>query len=192
MTVRDVTSAASRKALPSLRNLPRYPLIYPPSPRFALPTHSDPSLQEASAKTFTMRVLLLGATGNLGLRLIPALVAHGHTLIIYVRNIPKLHSLVDSSLTSHPLVTIVPGDALDSARVKQVLIEYEVEGIINTAGTLVPLWKGEDEFILPKIAHSVSDAAIEVGKERGTPLRAWFLGGMGLLDYPGTQYQLQD
>lgn len=134
-----------------------------------------------------MRILLLGATGNLGLRLIPALLAHKHTLIIYVRNPSKLHSLVPESLTSQ--ATIVVGDATDSEGIRRALIEHNCDGIVDTAGNQVLPWT---EYLLGKIAKAVSDAAIAVGKERGKPLRAWFIGGLTLLRVPGTDHLVRD
>ena len=134
-----------------------------------------------------MRVLLLGATGNLGLRLIPALLAHNHTVIIYVRNPKKLHELVPETLTSRS--TIVVGDATDSEGIRKALVEHNCDGIVDTAGNQVLPWK---EFLLQKIAKAVSDAAIIVGRERGRPLRAWFLGGLTLLRIPGTTYLVRD
>ena len=39
----------------------------------------------------------------------------------------------------------------------------------------------------------MSSAAIRVGEDRGKPLRAWFIGGFGSLEYPGTGgWQIQD
>jgi putative NADH-flavin reductase len=129
-----------------------------------------------------MRILLLGATGNLGLRCIPALVVQNHTLTIYVRNIPKLQSLVSPSLLSS--ATVVQGDATDPAGIKKALVEHEIEGIVDVAGNQVFPWH---EYLLPKIAKAVCEAAAEVGRERGgKPLRVWVSGGMGELEYPGT------
>ena len=45
---------------------------------------------------------------------------------------------------------------------------------------------------LPAISEASADAAILAAKETGKPLRAWFLGGMSLLDYPGGTYWLCD
>lgn len=130
-----------------------------------------------------MRVLLLGATGNLGLRCIPALLAHSHTLTVYVRNIPKLHTLVSPALISQ-LNAIVQGDATDAEGIKKAIREHDIEGIIDVAGNQVWPWY---EYVLPAIAKAVRDAAITVGKERGgKPLRVWVTGGMGCMEYPGS------
>lgn len=134
-----------------------------------------------------MRVLLLGGTGNLGLRCIAALLVHHHTVVVYVRNIPKLKSLLPPTILA--VVTIVKGDATDSAGIRKTIIENECDAIVDTAGNQVWPWQ---DFLLPKICRAVATAAVEVGEERGAPLRSWFIGGLGLLRYPGTDYLLQD
>ncbi|KAH8804764.1 hypothetical protein F5884DRAFT_425031 [Xylogone sp. PMI_703] len=129
-----------------------------------------------------MRVLLLGATGSLGSRLIPALLAHNHTLTIYVRNIPKLQSLIHPSLLSQ--ATIVKGDATDSEGIKNALLEHDCDAVVDCAGNQVWPWK---EYELPKIAKAVVVAAEEVGRMRGgKPVRAWLCGAVILLEYPGS------
>jgi uncharacterized protein YbjT (DUF2867 family) len=52
-----------------------------------------------------MKVLLLGATGNLGSRLVPALLTHNHNVVAYVRSASKLESLIPA--TVHEQFTIV-------------------------------------------------------------------------------------
>lgn len=134
-----------------------------------------------------MRVLLLGGTGNLGLRLIPALLAHGHIVTAYVRSVPKLQSLVSPAMFDN--ISTHEGDAFDSSAIEDALRKYNCDAIMNTAGNRVV--KGPQ--VLGKIATSVSSAAIKVGKERKKPLRAWLIGGMTSLEYPGTDSkQLKD
>jgi putative NADH-flavin reductase len=133
------------------------------------------------------RVLLLGATGNLGLRLIPALLAHNHVVTAYVRSPSKLQALLPESLFSR--LTIVLGDATASSSIKQALLSHDCDSIVDVAGNQVWPWK---EYLLPKIAQAVVDAAVAVGKERGRALRAWFIGGLGSLEYPGMGWNVQD
>lgn len=130
-----------------------------------------------------MRVLLLGATGNLGSRLIPALLAHNHSVFAYVRTPSKLQSLLPATIYEN--ITVVQGDATDSQSIKQAIIENKCEGVVNTAGVaaLAP-WVTSD---LPMIFRAVLKAVREAGAERTRPLRAWFLGGQGVLFYPGTE-----
>ena len=136
----------------------------------------------------TMRVLLLGATGNLGSRLIPALLTHGHNVIAYVRSASKLEALVPA--TVHEQITIVQGDATDSKAIKKTIIDHKCEAVISTAGVaaLAPWARSE----LPVIFKAVLDAVREAGTERQSPLRVWFLGGQGVLYYPGTQSMLSN
>jgi putative NADH-flavin reductase len=134
-----------------------------------------------------MKVLLLGATGNLGVRCIQALLAHKHDVTLYVRNPAKLRMMVSPAVTSH--VTIVVGDALDSAEIKKAILDHDIAGIVNVAGNQVAPWK---EPILPKIARAVTEAAVAVGRERKIPLRAWLVTGVNVLRYPGTTELLND
>ena len=134
-----------------------------------------------------MRVLLLGATGNLGSRCIPTLLAHNHNLTVYVRNPAKLHALISPLLISR--LTIVVGDATDATGIKSAILDNDCDALVDTAGNQVLPWK---ENLLAKIARAVSDAATEAGKERGMAMRVWLIGGLGVLEYPGTGYLLQD
>jgi nucleoside-diphosphate-sugar epimerase len=133
-----------------------------------------------------MRVLLLGATGNLGSRLVPALLTHGHTVVAYVRSASKLETLLPA--TVYEQVTIVQGDAKNTHLIKKAILDHKCDAVVSTAGVaaLAP-WAKSD---LPEIFRAVLDAAREAGRERQYPLRVWFLGGQGVLYYPGTQAML--
>lgn len=130
-----------------------------------------------------MKVLLVGATGNLGFRLIATLLTHGHTVVASVRSSSKLESLIPSSVFQQ--ITVAQGDATDSVAIKRAILSNNCEAIINTAGvaSLAP-WAKSD---LPVIFRAVLDGVKEAGLERQKPLRTWFLGGLGALYYPGTE-----
>jgi nucleoside-diphosphate-sugar epimerase len=135
-----------------------------------------------------MKVLLLGATGNLGLRLIPALLTHNHTVVAYVRSSSKLASLLPPTVNSQ-IAAVVQGDAKDSVAIKNAILDNGCDAVVNVAGlaAMAP-WGSSD---LPDIVHAVADAARDAGKERGgKPLRVWFLGGFTLLELPGTKIKL--
>ncbi|CZR57960.1 uncharacterized protein PAC_07850 [Phialocephala subalpina] len=136
-----------------------------------------------------MRILLLGATGNLGTRLVPALLAHNHVITILIRtsSLSKLPTLFSPSLLPQ-ISVIAEGDATNVADIKKAIVENGIEGIVNVAGTQVK--KGE--FLLPKIAKAVTSAAVEVGHERGKSLRVWITAGLGIMKYPGTGWEIQD
>lgn len=130
-----------------------------------------------------MKVLVIGATGNVGLRLVAALLTHNHQVVAYVRSAPKLESLVPEPI--YKRLTVVEGSAKDSAAVKKAILENDCDAVVNSAGlaAMAP-WGTSD---LPEIVRAVVEGIRAAGEERGKPLRAWFLGGLGVLHFPGTE-----
>lgn len=108
-------------------------------------------------------------------------------MIVYVRNPSKLRSLVSAQLLDS--LTIVEGDATDQIGIQNALLEYDVEGIINVAGTQV---KRGEKWVLDRIANAVCDAAVTVCEQRGRILRVWITCGMGVLEYPGSGGLIED
>jgi nucleoside-diphosphate-sugar epimerase len=132
-----------------------------------------------------MRVLLLGATGNLGSRLLPALIQRGHTVTVFVRNPSKLATGVQRDQ-----FTIECGDAKKATEIKAAASKHQCDAIVNAAGlAAVAPWGSSD---LPAIIDAVVRAALELGQERGKPLRLWVLAGLGILELPTTKYMLVD
>lgn len=84
-----------------------------------------------------MRVLLLSATGNLGSCCLQAFIAHKHTVIVVVRNMPKLQSIMSPALLEQ-IHAIVEGNATDSAALEKAILDHNIEGIIDIAGNVVP------------------------------------------------------
>lgn len=133
-----------------------------------------------------MKVLVIGASGNVGLRLIPALHAHGHNVVAFVRSSSKLESLLPESM--YRQITVVQGSAKDSETIKNAILDNNCDAVINTAGlSAIAPW-GHTDF--PELFRSVVEGVQKAGEARGAPLRAWFLGGQGLLNYPGTEHML--
>ncbi|KAF2227155.1 hypothetical protein BDZ85DRAFT_59239 [Elsinoe ampelina] len=135
-----------------------------------------------------MRVLLLGATGNVGSRLVPALLTHGHSVVAYVRSSSKLESILPASVFQQLIV--VQGDASDSAAINKAILNNKCDAVVNTAGVAAAAPWGKSD--LPIIFRAVLDAARKASEERGSPLRVWFLAGMGVLNYPGTESLLSN
>lgn len=134
-----------------------------------------------------MKVLQLGGSGNLGSRVIPALLAHGHIVTAYVRSPQKLRNVLPVDVINK--ITIVEGDAFDTDAVAAALREHQCDALVNTAGTRQPLGQEQN---LGRLVASVTSAATRVGNERERPIRAWIVGGMGSLNYPGTAYKIHD
>ena len=130
-----------------------------------------------------MKVLVTGATGNLGIRLVVALLTHGHSVVAYVRSPHKLESLLPTSV--YRQITVVQGNATESASIKKAILDANCDAVVNTAGVAaLPPWAKSD---LPPIFRAVLDAVREAGLERKKPLRAWFLAGLGVLYFPGSE-----
>lgn len=135
-----------------------------------------------------MKILLIGATGNLGIRLVAALLTHGHTVVAFVRSSKKLESLLPASI--YHQITVIQGSATDSISIKKAILNTSCDAVVNTAGlAALPPWGKSD---LPTIFHAVLDAVQEAGSERKKPLRAWFLAGTGVLHYPGSESMLSN
>jgi putative NADH-flavin reductase len=135
-----------------------------------------------------MKVLIIGATGNLGLRLSPALLTHGHTVSAFVRSARKLESLLPASIYSQ--ITVIEGNATDSAAIKSAILTSNSDAVINCAGVAaLPPWGSSD---LPAIFRAVLTGVLDASSERGKPLRVWFLAGLGVLHYPGSESMLSN
>ncbi|KAF2674345.1 NAD(P)-binding protein [Microthyrium microscopicum] len=133
-----------------------------------------------------MKVLLIGATGNMGVRLVPALLTHGHSVVAYVRSSDKLESLLPAAV--YRRIIVFQGDATDSTKIKGAILDNNCDAVVNTAGlAALPPWGKSD---LPLIFRSVVNAIRDASTERKKPLRSWFMGGMGVLYYPRSKTML--
>ena len=135
-----------------------------------------------------MKVLVIGATGRVGVRVVAALLTHGHNVVAYVRSSNKLESLLPPSAFSQ--VTVAEGDAMDSSSIRRAILDTNCDAVVNAAGlaALPPWGKGD----LPAIFQAVLEAVKKAGSERRKPLRVWFLGGMSVLNYPGSKWLFSD
>ncbi|KAK3071961.1 hypothetical protein LTR53_007693 [Teratosphaeriaceae sp. CCFEE 6253] len=132
-----------------------------------------------------MRVLLTGATGNVGSRLLPALRAHNHTVILYLRNPSKLPK--EATALAQAIET---GSGTDRAAIKSAILKHDCDAVINAAG-LASMWSNTGE--LPTIFAAVTHAALAAREQRGgKPVRVWFMSGQGILDSPRRPYLMAD
>ena len=112
----------------------------------------------------------------------PALITHEHVVVCYVRSPEKLRSLIPSNLLQK--VIMCEGDALDSEALTRALLENDCEGIINTAHNKTARRGSTNDPV--HLSRPAAEAAVNAGRTRVKPLRAWFIGGLGSLEYPGT------
>lgn len=164
-------------------------LVHPISkPQFKIlsPLQHRPKCKpQVDARRLAMRVLLLGVTGRVGSRLLPALVAHNHTVVAYVRDPTKVGHDVASRTSS-----ILTGCATDSDALTAAILSNHCDVVINAAGFAHVVGRGGD---LPSIFSSVSRAAQAAKAKRGgPPLRCWFLSGWPLMDSPNKPHLIMD
>ncbi|KAL8779150.1 MAG: hypothetical protein Q9213_007076 [Squamulea squamosa] len=116
-----------------------------------------------------MKVFLLGATGNLGSRLVPALLAHKHDVVIFVRSESKLKSLVHSAVLSQ--CTIINGDATNTHAVEDAILNNQCNALINSAGiaAIFP-WQAPK---MQGIIQAVATAAVEASKNKPKENLQW-------------------
>jgi nucleoside-diphosphate-sugar epimerase len=134
-----------------------------------------------------MKVLLLGVTGRVGSRMLPALLAHHHEVVAYVRTASKVAPEASSKISS-----IVEGSGTDSAGIKAAILSQNCDAVVNAAG-LAPVLNLGKKGPLPEIFAAIVKAAVEVKQERGgVPLRCWFLSGWSMLDSPKSPHIIYD
>lgn len=134
-----------------------------------------------------MRVLVLGVTGRVGSRLIPALLARKHEVVAYIRTASKISAEVTAKLNY-----VVVGVGTDSACIKAAILSNNCDAVVNAAG-LAPPTSLHKKGPLPEIFAAVAKAAVDAREERGgPPLRCWFLSGWSLLDSPKQPHMIID
>lgn len=134
-----------------------------------------------------MKVLVIGATGNVGVRVVAALLTHNHTVVAFVRSATKLESLVSPTLY-RKISNVVQGNATDSSAIAKTILDNKCDAVVNTAGMAAMAPWGKSD--LPIIFKAVVSGLQEAVKERGKPLRFWCMGGMSALNYPGSEVML--
>lgn len=124
-----------------------------------------------------MKVLLLGATGNVGSRALPALIKHGHTVVAYVRSPAKLAPEQRAILAG-----VVAGSATDKPALKNALLAHNCDAVFHAAG-LAQIWGRSQTGEYNTIFATVVAAIVETRQERrGPAIRAWLMSGFPMLD----------
>jgi len=119
-----------------------------------------------------VKILLLGATGNSGQRLLRLGLERGHDMTVYVRNRDKLVEQAGSALSQ---LTVVVGDVYDGSALASAMQGQEV--VINAAGNV----NDGDSFV--QLIDVIATQAERVLSKSG---RLWLFAGAALLDIPGT------
>ncbi|QCI67438.1 NAD(P)-dependent oxidoreductase [Phreatobacter stygius] len=121
------------------------------------------------------QVIVFGATGNIGRRLLASGLRQGHQVTAFVRSGQKLlqqwHGMLPDGLR------IVEGDALDPSAVGEAIEGHDA--VVNAAG------HASEPQLLERICSLIVGQAERVMPE---PRRVWLFGGAAALDIPQTPY----
>lgn len=119
----------------------------------------------------TRRVLVVGAGGNLGLRLVARGPAHGHDVTAFVRHADKFMEQL-GRLGVQPVRTI-KGDALDGDALASAMCDQDV--LVSAAGTAT------DGESFAHLFHHVFDHAC---RHLAPPRRIWMVASTAVLTIP--------
>ncbi len=120
-----------------------------------------------------MKIIVFGATGNTGRRVLAQGVKMGHEMTAFVRSPEKLYEQQSEHTAQH--VKVIARDILDSASVREALSHQDAA--ILAAGTAA---QGE-QFV--RIVDNLVSQCESQSRFSG---RVWLMGGAGLLDIPYT------
>jgi len=120
-----------------------------------------------------LNVLVIGATGNCGRRLVTAGLHAGHTVTVLVRDLDKLADKLGTGVCDR--LQIITGDVMDAPAVAGAMAGQDA--VINAAGNV------DDGSAFAQLIDLVVSQAENVLGENG---RLWIFGGAAALDVPGT------
>ena len=112
-----------------------------------------------------MKVVVLGATGGIGLEIVRQALEHGHTVTAFVRSPERLKPFQDR-------ISVIQGDVLNS-----VELEHAVEGhnaVLSGFGPRVPIAKS-DANLLRDFATALTTAMQHAGVRRVVVVSTAFL-----------------
>jgi len=127
-----------------------------------------------------MKVLVIGAAGNVGQRVVFYLLSEGHTVTAFVRSRSKLVSILSPDTASNASLKIIEGDAVSVTSLTQAIRESDCDALMNCAGMPAILPWNSSTF--PAIGKAVTDACLDA---LGEGKRVWMLAGLLLCDRPG-------
>ncbi len=133
---------------------------------------ADGSPRDMQESPTSMKILVLGAAGETGSRLVIAATQAGQQVSAYVRDADKLAGRLGGQAKA---TNVLVGEVLDEARLAAAMSGQEA--VINAAGNA---WDG-DSF-----ARTVQSTIAVAEKALGPGGRYWMFGGAGVLDVPGT------
>lgn len=123
----------------------------------------------------SVRVIVFGATGDVGRCLVRAGLDLGQDVTAFVRAEDKLRTVLGGRIPKE--LNVIVGDALDQEAVGKAIESHNA--VVNAAGSRV------DMEILHKICLSI---VAQAEKHLLPPRRIWLFGGIPALDVPNKKY----
>ncbi|MGG4343560.1 NAD(P)-dependent oxidoreductase [Paenibacillus lautus] len=120
-----------------------------------------------------MKIIVFGATGNTGKRVLVQGIKMGHEMTAFVRNSEKLYEQLGEHSAKH--VKVIVDDMMDPVSVGEALAHQDAA--IIAAGHA-----GQGEEFVRIIDNIISQCELEPSFSG----RVWVMGGAGLLDIPYT------
>ncbi|MGG4048851.1 MULTISPECIES: NAD(P)-dependent oxidoreductase [Paenibacillus] len=122
-----------------------------------------------------MKIIIFGATGNTGKRVLAQGIQMGHEMTAFVRNAEKLYDQLGEHSEKH--VKVIVDDMMDPVSVREALVNQDAA--IIAAGHA-----GQGEEFVRIVDNIVSQCEMEPSFSG----RVWVMGGAGLLDIPYTDW----
>ncbi|WP_201005718.1 NAD(P)-dependent oxidoreductase [Paenibacillus glycanilyticus] len=120
-----------------------------------------------------MKMIVFGATGNTGKRVLVQGLRRGHEMTAFVRNAEKLYEQLGEHYAK--LVKVIEDDILDPASVGEALAHQD-------AAILAAGHAGQGEEFIRMVDNMISQCEWQSSFSG----RVWMMGGAGLLDIPNT------
>lgn len=134
---------------------------------------SDSSLARLSESESTrrgkkggvMKLVVLGATGGIGMEVIRQAIERGHSVTAFVRSPEQLKPFAGD-------IRILQGDLLNAAELRQVIDGHD--GVLSAFGPRVPVAKS-DSNLLERFARVLTDAMLSTTVKRAVIVSTAFL-----------------
>ncbi|WP_194542940.1 NAD(P)-dependent oxidoreductase [Paenibacillus sp. JZ16] len=121
-----------------------------------------------------MRIIVFGATGNTGKRVLAQGIKMGHGMTAFVRNSEKLYDQLGEHSAKH--VKVIVDDIMNPVSVRQALVNQD-------AAMIAAGHAGQGEEFVRIVDNIISQCQLEPSFSG----RVWVMGGAGLLDIPYTE-----
>ncbi|MDD9271902.1 NAD(P)-dependent oxidoreductase [Paenibacillus sp. GCM10023248] len=120
-----------------------------------------------------MKIIVFGATGNTGRRVLAQGIQMGHEMTAFVRNSDKLYDQLGEHDAKH--VKVIVEDMMDPVSVGEALVHQD-------AAILAAGHAGQGEEFVRLVDNIISQCE----RQPSFSGRVWIMGGAGLLDIPYT------